>query len=104
MHRQHGGSIGADTEEGGVTETDLAGKADQKIEPKRENGVDRHAIDDVEIEGIGQKERQDGEDRRKDQQAYVGALHTRSVSLAPNRPRGMTNRTSRMSTKGVASL
>ena len=104
MRRQNRRRVGSDAEESGMSETDLAGEAHQQIEPQHDDGVDRHAVGDIEIVGVREQQREHQQDGGERKQTGVPACHTRSVSLAPNRPRGMKNRTMKISRKGAASL
>ena len=104
---QHRRSVGSDAQETGVAQADLAGKADQQVEAEDDDRVDGHADRQVHVEAVGQHQRQQRKNRDDDVQPEVGAflhVYTRSVTRAPNRPRGMKKRMKRISTKGIASL
>ena len=64
MRRQHGRGIGADAEETGVAEADLAGKADQQVEAEDDDRVDRHADRQIECRSCWAKRRADDQDHR----------------------------------------
>ena len=97
-------SIGPDAEKTGVSETDLAGEPHQQIERQYDDRVDRHAIDDIEIVRVRQEPWQRQQNSAEHEEAGIRARHTRSVTLAPNTPRGLKNRTMKIIKNGTASL
>src|SRR5450631_4062105 len=104
MRGQDGRCVSPDAEETGMSETYLAGEADQQIEPQHDDRVDRHAIGDIEIVGVREQQRERQQNSGEDEETVMDARHTRSVALAPNRARGKKNRTTKISRNGAASL
>jgi|GEM_PF-7063001 len=101
--------IGAESEEPGMTETDLTGVSDQQIQANADDPGEAGSNGDVVIEVVGQHQWQTGDDGREDDQSADARAgkpgnHTRSVPPRPSKPWGMKNSTRRISTKAMASL
>ena len=112
MRRPDRDRIGADAEEAGMAEADLAGEAHQQVEAEHRERVDEDQRCDAQIESAtaaNQRQRPPRWRRRRITQR-IGARdeaphdHTRSTLRWPNRPCGMANRTARMTRKATASL
>jgi hypothetical protein len=63
--------IGAEPEEPGMSEADLAGVADQQIEADADDRVQPDQDHHVEIEAVGQEQRQYADDRGQPQHAAI---------------------------------
>src|SRR5450631_2924893 len=105
-----GDGIRADTEKAGMTQADLTGKAHEQIEAHDRQRENENKRTDPIVIRRREERRQDNDDcsdqyrrqqSRFEQRAHA---HTRSTLDRPNRPCGMTTKTTRMIRKATASL
>ena len=104
------GEIGTETKESGMPQADLPGVTNQKIQANDRCGNDRYLGDQLIMERVAQKSRKNDKNQGENNQPSKTRLHkgiqhqTRSTTLAPNKPRGRKNSTSRIMEKATASL
>ena len=110
MGRTDRDRVGADPHEAGMAEAHLPGKAHQQIQAHAGERKHEHQRGDAVVVGGRKHQRQrDDQDghRQHDRQTMIEECthaHTRSAVALPNSPRGIANRTSRMTKKATASL
>src|SRR5262249_38235058 len=103
--RQQGGRVGADAEEGGVAQRDLAGIAPRDVPGRRDGAPQQYQDQTIEEELIVDDERHEGGDAEEGQSASPSpertAHYTPSVSAPrwPNSPAGRKTSTAMKRTK-----
>jgi hypothetical protein len=97
LEREDGGGVGADRVEADMPERDLAGQADQDIEPDPDHGAERHQREHERrvTFGLGREEQAGGGQRDDgERHGLPGGRdphdHTLFTAARPSRPLGMT--------------